>query len=164
MRWGGTFDLDGLRHNLDRLTNLSMAAGFWDDPKRAQKTMRERAGVEETLNGIEKLQREFTDLNDLLEMAAEAGDGVEVWGTATVHADLETKRRLWTGVFDYDLNLIKGGGAALLQEKIVATASARMIVIDPQASLEVPAAIFLFLSTCAAARRSSSLAPVQAPM
>lgn len=34
--------------------------------------------------------------------------------------------------FDTDLNLIKGGGGALLQEKIVATASARMIVIsDP---------------------------------
>ena len=31
--------------------------------------------------------------------------------------------------FDGELNLIKGGGAALLQEKIVATASDRMIVI-----------------------------------
>ncbi|MFK7874235.1 MAG: ribose-5-phosphate isomerase RpiA [Paracoccaceae bacterium] len=31
--------------------------------------------------------------------------------------------------FDADLNLIKGGGAALLQEKIVATASDRMVVI-----------------------------------
>lgn len=31
--------------------------------------------------------------------------------------------------FDGDLNLIKGGGAALLQEKIVATASDQMIVI-----------------------------------
>ena len=34
----------------------------------------------------------------------EAGDGVEVWGDARVHTDLETKQRLWTGVFDYDLN------------------------------------------------------------
>ena len=31
--------------------------------------------------------------------------------------------------FDGDLNLIKGGGGALLQEKIVATASDQMIVI-----------------------------------
>lgn len=31
--------------------------------------------------------------------------------------------------FDRDFNLIKGGGAALLQEKIVATASDRMVVI-----------------------------------
>jgi ribose 5-phosphate isomerase A len=34
-----------------------------------------------------------------------------------------------TDEFDGDLNLIKGGGGALLQEKIVATASDRMIVI-----------------------------------
>jgi PPOX class probable F420-dependent enzyme len=33
-----------------------------------------------------------------------SGDGVEVWGTATAHTDPETKHRLWTGVFDYDLN------------------------------------------------------------
>ena len=38
------------------------------------------------------------------------GDGVEMWGTATVHEGLETKRRLWTGVFDYDLNAFAPGG------------------------------------------------------
>ena len=40
----------------------------------------------------------------------ENGDGVEVWGTATIHVDIETKRRLWTGVFDYDLNAFAPGG------------------------------------------------------
>ena len=35
------------------------------------------------------------------------GDGLEVWGTAEVFADLATKRRLWTGVFDYDLNAVR---------------------------------------------------------
>ncbi|ATI41472.1 ribose 5-phosphate isomerase A [Pacificitalea manganoxidans] len=35
--------------------------------------------------------------------------------------------------FDGDLNLIKGGGGALLQEKIVATASDRMVVITDSA-------------------------------
>ncbi len=34
----------------------------------------------------------------------ESGDGVEVWGTASVHTDIDTKRRLWTGVFSYNLN------------------------------------------------------------
>ena len=39
--------------------------------------------------------------------------------------------------FDPSLNLIKGGGGALLQEKIVATASDRMIVItDPSKEVE----------------------------
>lgn len=40
----------------------------------------------------------------------ETGDGLEIWGTATVHHDVETKRRLWNGVFDYDLNLFAPGG------------------------------------------------------
>lgn len=38
------------------------------------------------------------------------GDGVEIWGTAEVFTDLETKRRLWTGVFDYDLTAFAPGG------------------------------------------------------
>lgn len=38
------------------------------------------------------------------------GDGVEVWGTGEVFSDVETKRRLWDGVFDYDLNAFAPGG------------------------------------------------------
>jgi PPOX class probable F420-dependent enzyme len=34
----------------------------------------------------------------------ESGDGVELWGTATVDTDVETKRGLWTGVFGYNLD------------------------------------------------------------
>lgn len=41
---------------------------------------------------------------------SEAGDGVELWGEASLHEDLDTKRRLWEGVFDYDLNLFAPGG------------------------------------------------------
>lgn len=40
----------------------------------------------------------------------ESGDGVEVWGRGSLHADLDTKRRLWSGVFDYDLNSFAPGG------------------------------------------------------
>jgi general stress protein 26 len=40
----------------------------------------------------------------------EVGDGVQIWGAATVFSDLETKKRLWTGVFDYDLNAFAPGG------------------------------------------------------
>jgi len=40
----------------------------------------------------------------------EVGDGVELWGTAELFSDVETKRRLWDGVFDYDLNAFAPGG------------------------------------------------------
>ena len=39
------------------------------------------------------------------------GDGLLVWGSATFADDLATKQRLWTGVFDYDLNAFAPGGA-----------------------------------------------------
>ncbi len=40
----------------------------------------------------------------------EVGDGVEVWGTGTLHTDVETKRRMWNDVFDYDLSAFSPGG------------------------------------------------------
>ena len=33
-----------------------------------------------------------------------------MWGTGEVFTDLETKQRLWNGVFDYDLNAFAPGG------------------------------------------------------
>ena len=40
----------------------------------------------------------------------EKGDGLEVWGSAKVYDDVETKRRLWEGVFDYNLSDFAPGG------------------------------------------------------
>jgi general stress protein 26 len=51
--------------------------------------------------------------NDRIAMhwqVTDKGDGLEVWGTASVHDDIETKRRLWKGVFDYDLDMFAPGG------------------------------------------------------
>jgi ribose 5-phosphate isomerase A len=74
-------------------------------------------------------------------------EGLQVTGVATSKRTADLARELgvpivgmddvkWLDLtidgadeFDPNLNLIKGGGAALLQEKIVATASDRMIVI-----------------------------------
>lgn len=39
-----------------------------------------------------------------------SGDGLEVWGKATIVDDIEVKRRLWSGVFDYDLSAFEPGG------------------------------------------------------
>ncbi|MGB5192912.1 MAG: peptide chain release factor 2 [Polyangiales bacterium] len=71
---GRYLDLDGLRHNIDRLTNLSLGEGFWDDQQKAQKMMRERSSSEETLQEFEKVQAEVTDLLELLELAADEAD------------------------------------------------------------------------------------------
>jgi len=63
--------------------------------------------------GIDSVKTRNVSVNNRVAMhwqVTENGDGVEVWGRATVLADLETKRRLWDGVFDYDLNAFAPGG------------------------------------------------------
>lgn len=60
----------------------------------------------------------------------EVGDGVELWGVASLHDDLDTKRRLWQGVFDYDLNLFAPGGP----ENSPDTA---FLAIEPQRALVI---------------------------
>ena len=42
--------------------------------------------------------------------ASDAGDGLMVWGQATVHDDAATKHRLWEGIFDYDLSAFAPNG------------------------------------------------------
>jgi general stress protein 26 len=59
----------------------------------------------------------------------EAGDGIELWGDARVHTDLETKQRLWTGVFDYDLNLFAPGGPDDEGTAFIAIEPARVLVV-----------------------------------
>ena len=59
----------------------------------------------------------------------EAGDGIEVWGTATVHTDVETKKRLWTGVFDYDLNLFAPDGPSSPDSAFIGVEPTRAVVI-----------------------------------
>jgi len=100
-RWGGIFDPAGLKHTVDRLNNLSLAEGFWDDPKAAQKSMRERATAAETLELYEHLARDIADLGELLELA-EADDDEEMLAEALEQAPalaegvraLELKRML----------------------------------------------------------------------
>jgi general stress protein 26 len=60
----------------------------------------------------------------------EAGDGVAMWGTAAVHADLETKRRLWTGVFGYDLDAFAPGGPESPDSCFLAITPARALVLE----------------------------------
>jgi general stress protein 26 len=59
----------------------------------------------------------------------ESGDGLELWGTARVHTDIETKRRLWTGVFDYNLDDFAPGGPESPEAAFVAVEPERALVL-----------------------------------
>ncbi len=116
MRWGGIFDVDGLRHTVDRLTNLSLREGFWDDPERAQRIMRERANAEETVTKLEKLTREVKDLLELLTMVDEDPSMLEevaeqIPALAAGVRELELKRMLSDKNDDNDAILTISPGA-----------------------------------------------------
>lgn len=68
-RWGGSFDVDGLRFQVDRLNDHTLAPGFWEDAEKAQKVVQEKAGIEATVQRFDKTSREVNDLSELLEMA-----------------------------------------------------------------------------------------------
>ena len=62
-------------------------------------------------NGSVKVQNVRVNPNVAFHWQVDAsGDGVELWGLATIVDDLETKRRMWNGVFDYDLSAFAPGG------------------------------------------------------
>lgn len=66
-----------------------------------------------TMAGLDSVKAKNVRANPSVALhwqVTEVGDGIELWGTATVHDDIETKRRLWDGVFDYDLNAFSPGG------------------------------------------------------
>lgn len=66
-----------------------------------------------TMLGVGSVKARNTEANENVALhwqVTEVGDGVELWGTAELATDVETKRRLWTDVFDYDLNAFAPGG------------------------------------------------------
>ena len=85
MRWGGIFDVEGLKRRIDGLNNKSLREGFWDNPEQARKLLAERAGLEQTVESFTKLQQEIVDLQELLELAAAEDDSGVV---SEVHAQL----------------------------------------------------------------------------
>jgi len=78
---------------VDRLTNLSLAEGFWDDHQKAQKMMRERASAEETLKEFGQVDTEARDLLELLELAVSEGDQGVVGDVAQQLPSLEHQVR-----------------------------------------------------------------------
>ena len=69
-RWGGIFDVDGLKRQLDYLDSKTSSEGFWDDPDAAQAVVQERAGIEATVNAHGRLSNDVKELTELLDLAA----------------------------------------------------------------------------------------------
>ena len=71
---GGIFDLPGKEKRLAALDTEMAAPAFWDDNRRAQELIRERAELARTVGRIGELATQASDLAVLLELAQESGD------------------------------------------------------------------------------------------
>ena len=71
---GGIFDLPGKEKRLAALDTEMAAPAFWDDNRRAQELIRERADLARTVGRVGELATQASDLGVLLELAQESGD------------------------------------------------------------------------------------------
>jgi len=77
---------DEALRRLDELNALSENPALWDDAEAAQKLMRERTQLDTAIQGSRTLEREMSDLLELIELAEAEGD-------ANVVADAERQLR-----------------------------------------------------------------------
>jgi peptide chain release factor 2 len=73
--FGGIFDIPSKESRLAALDAEMGAPSFWDDNRRAQELIRERTDLARTIGRVQELATKAQDLEVLLELAMEAGDG-----------------------------------------------------------------------------------------
>lgn len=85
---GRCINIEDKRAEVSAKTERTLAADFWDDPKEAEKFLKELSGVKFWTLGFEKLETAAEDLNVLYDFAKESMSGAEDEQTDEV-AELE---------------------------------------------------------------------------
>ena len=74
---GGIFDWDTANRRLDELNQQAEDPKLWDNPEAAQAMMRERTRLEHLVGGYKRIEQEYADAVELIELGeAEGDDGV----------------------------------------------------------------------------------------
>lgn len=106
------FDLAGLKGELEKLTKETEAQGFWDDPEAAQNLLKKKKSLETRVERYDRLEKGFTDTEELIELAEEMEDEEEadaiVEGFAQLQAQLEELKldTLLDGKYDHNNAII----------------------------------------------------------
>lgn len=74
---GRCINIDEKRTDVAQRQEKTLAADFWDDPKEAEKFLKELSGVKFWVNGFDKVAAAAEDLYVLLDFAKESLDGVD---------------------------------------------------------------------------------------
>ena len=86
---GKCIGIDAKRAEVASKTEKTLAPDFWDDPKEAEKFLKELSGVKFWVNGYDKAAAGVEDLNVLYDFAKESLDGAEDENTDEI-AELES--------------------------------------------------------------------------
>ncbi len=74
MKSGGVFDPDTIREKIAEKEDFSASPGFWNDQKKAEKTMAELKSLKARIEPWSVLRTQIADLEALYELAEESGD------------------------------------------------------------------------------------------
>jgi peptide chain release factor 2 len=87
--YGGLFDLDRLREDMQELEAKLAAPGFWDDNETAQRILKERTVMEKAVEGWDRLNRQMEDIRILIELGTDAEDEETLAEVARLNDELE---------------------------------------------------------------------------
>ena len=74
---GRCIAIEARREEVDQKTQKTLAPDFWDDPKEAEKFLKELSGVKFWVNGFDKVAAAVEDLNVLYDFAKESLAGAD---------------------------------------------------------------------------------------
>ena len=103
---GGTFDYAGKAERLTEVLRELEDPEVWNDPQRAQALGRERAALEEVVQGLDRISAGLDEAADLLAMAVEEGDEETLEAVAGDLSDLQARvehlefQRMFSGELD----------------------------------------------------------------
>lgn len=123
--FGGIFDFDQRKEDLEEVNRELEQPGVWDDPDNAQKLGQERARLEKIVLTIEELETSLNDAEELLEMSVEENDEDGINSIIDDLASLEKKvvelefRRMFSGEMDANnafVDIQSGSGGTEAQD------------------------------------------------
>ena len=69
-----SLDLENKERRITELDKSMEEPGFWDDPERSTKTVREAKNLKDTVDGYNHLQQQYEDIQVMIEMGYEEND------------------------------------------------------------------------------------------
>jgi peptide chain release factor 2 len=87
--FGGLFDIDRKREDIQEIESRIALPGFWDDNESAQNVLRERTSIEKVLECWDGLVRKADDIRVLIELGSEVEDEATLAEAHELNAELE---------------------------------------------------------------------------